>query len=602
MNKCHLVLIMVILCFFTVSSSDFQVPKGNLVPPDAKNGLKLTNIQIEKDYGKIPLTFIPNHGQMDKKVYYYIQGKDKTVYFTANGLTYSLAGPVESKSGAGEKSNPHSFEEQWEKELSQPSKRWVVKLDFVGAKKNIKPELLENSGTKVSYFKGKPEQWQKGLQAASKIIYRELWQGIDLVYYGTVNKMKYEFIVHPGADPSQIKLAYRGAESVKENSQGQLEVQTPVGRFVDDTPVAWQNISGKQENVALKYAINAAALTVTYGFTIGKYDPKETLILDPAVIIYCGYIGGSGDDRGHGITVDGSGCAYVTGETNSTETNFPVMTGPYLTQNGDFDVFVAKVNAAGTGLIYCGYIGGSGYEKGCGIAVDTLGCTYVTGLTESAQTTFPVTVGPDLAFNGGSFDVFTAKINIDGTALDYCGYIGGNNYEYGNGIAVDASGCAYITGYTASTQSDFPVTVGPNLTHSGFMDAFVAKVKADGTALDYCGYIGGNNYEYGNGIAVDTAGCAYIVGETKSQHASFPVVTGPDLTSNGEYDAFVAKVKADGTGFHYCGYIGGSSSDLGIRIAVDASGCAYIIGETVSDETTFPVAIGPDLTVPWMRL
>ena len=577
MKKWGLMIAVLMVGMLTDSSIQFQAQPGKGFSQAANNGTGQARVMIDKDYGRMPLAFIPNKGQMDQPVYFYLQGKDKSVYFTSTGLTYSLSGQ---------------------------SSRWVVKLDFVNARKDVKPECLEKSGTTVSYFKGQPKDWQTGLEAASKIIYRQLWPGIDLVYYGTVNKLKYEFIVHPGADPSQIKLAYRGAESVKENRQGQLEVQTPLGGFSDDTPVAWQEIAGKRESVALKYALESGkggkeTQDVIYGFSVGKYDPKQTLILDPAVIVYCGYIGGSVDDIGSGIAVDESGCVYVTGYTTSTQNSFPVTVGPDLIYNGDNrDAFVAKVKADGTGLVYCGYIGGSDLDYGTSIALDGSGCAYVIGYTTSMQTTFPVTGGPDLAFNGGSYDAFVAKVKSDGTGLDFCGYIGGSGDEKCYGIAVDASGCAYITGHTNSTETTFPVVGGPDLAfNGGLYDTFVAKVKSDGTGLDFCGYIGGSGDDYAFRIAVDTSDFTYVTGYTNSDQATFPVMVGPDLTYNGGgNDAFVAKVNADGTGLIYCGYIGGSDNEDGRGIAVDASGCAYVVGKTQSDQTTFPAKAGLDLT------
>ncbi|MDQ1353866.1 MAG: hypothetical protein QG657_4173, partial [Acidobacteriota bacterium] len=603
MNKWYLLFIMLIVCFIAGPSADFRVQKENPMPLDANNELKPGNIKIDRDYGIMPLTFIPNQGQMDQQVYYYVQGKDKTVYFTSEGVTYSL-----NASGGSEPffkrvpTPPKTFtNEQKSKDLS---KRWVVKLEFVGAKKNVKPECLEQSGTKVSYFKGKPELWHTGLRAASKIIYHELWRGIDLVYYGTVNKMKYEFIVHPGADPSQIKLAYRGAESVKENRQGQLEVKTPAGGFFDDTPVAWQEIAGKRESVTLKYSVEKGksgketgdAPVVTYGFSVGIYDTKQTLILDPAIIIYCGYIGGSGDDWAQDIAIDAAGCAYVTGYTRSTEATFPAKVGPDLTISLYDDAFVAKVNADGTAIDYCGYIGGNGGDKGIGIAVDSLGCAYVAGIAGSSETTFPVVVGPDLTDNDiCCYEVFVAKVNAAGTDLVYCGYIGGSAEDVARGIAVDGSGCAYVVGITDSSETDFPVAVGPDLTYNTNSDAFVAKVKADGTGLIYCGYIGGSGDDRGNGIAIDSTGCVYVTGYTTSTETDFPATVGPDLTFNGMADAFVAKIKADGTGLIYSGYIGGFYNDEGADIAVDTLGCAYITGGTECSQPDFPVTVGPDL-------
>ncbi len=259
-----------------------------------------------------------------------------------------------------------------------------------------------------------------------------------------------------------------------------------------------------------------------------------------------------------------------------------------------FDAFVARVNAAGTGLEYCGYIGGADYEIGSAIAVDAAGNAYVTGRTASTEATFPVAVGPDLTHNG-EFDAFVARVNAAGTGLEYCGYVGGSETDRGAGISVDAAGTAWVVGDTRSTEASFPVTVGPDLTHNGGTDAFVARVNADGTGLEYCGYVGGSESESGSGIAVDTAGNAYLSGYTRSTEASFPVTVGPDLTHNGDVDAFVARVNAAGTGLEYCGYVGGSETDFGSGIAVDTAGNAYLTGNTRSTEASFPVTVGPDL-------
>jgi len=258
---------------------------------------------------------------------------------------------------------------------------------------------------------------------------------------------------------------------------------------------------------------------------------------------------------------------------------------------------VAKVSDDGTSLDYCGYIGGSSYDYGSSISVDETGSAYVTGFTSSSEVTFPVTVGPDLTYNGGGSDAFVAKVSGDGTSLDYCGYIGGLDFAFGASISVDGTGSAYVSGYTSSSEATFPVTVGPDLTYNGGdHDAFVAKVSGDGTSLDYCGYVGGSDSDYGSGIAVDGTGSAYISGYTSSSEATFPVTVGPDLTYNGgDYDAFVAKVGGDGTSLDYCGYIGGSGSDYGEGIAVDGSWGAYVTGYTESTEATYPVTVGPDL-------
>jgi hypothetical protein len=621
-----------------------QVLKANSYPGESA----AANVDIS--YGKIPLHFIPNEGQVDGRVAYYVQGHNKTIYFTSEGLTFVLNGTRESEPEQPEQTrgreNPMAKKEQIpgiegfsgsslsdesgrrhglgarpeEPAARRTSERWVVKLDFVDANHEMKPVGVEETGAVISYFKGKPEEWKTGLPAYSRIVYEDLWPGVDLIFYGTFDRMKYEFIVHPGADPSQIRLAYRGAESVRLTDEGWLLVETPVGSLEDEVPVAWQEKEGTHAEVSVAYVLEAFAedsppdhasasgqaladeeveagnRTHIYGFDVGEYDQTLPLVLDPAVLFYCGYIGGSDYDAGSGIAVDGSGNAYVTGHTYSSDGAFPVLYGPDLTHKGGYDTFVAKVNPSGTALLYCGFIGGSGNDYSWGIAVDGSGSAYVTGSTYSTEDSFPVLNGPYLTHNGTS-DTFVAKVNPSGTALIYCGYIGGSSYESGRSLAVDGSGNVYVAGDTSSTEASFPVLNGPDLTYNDYDDVFVAKINPSGTALIYCGYIGGSDSEYTYGIAADGSGNAYVAGYTYSTEDFFPVLNGPDLTHNGGYrDAFVAKVNPTGTSLLYCGYIGGSGDDTCEGMAADGSGNVYIIGNTTSTEASFPVISGPDLT------
>jgi len=427
-----------------------------------------------------------------------------------------------------------------------------VAVDFVGANPAVRPVGQERTPTVVSYFRGPQANWKTGLPTYQRVVYADLWPGIDLVYEGTAaGALEYTFLIQPGVDPHQIKLAYRGASAVTLTPAGQLEVNTPVGSWTEDIPHAYQKGPGGQRTpITATHILKAGAAekTPVYSFALGAYDRSQPLVLDPVVFIYSGFIGGAGFDQGNGIAVDGKGNAYITGQTSSDETTFPVTVGPDLTFNGSFyDAFVAKVKADGSALAYLGYIGGAGgfSDVGHGIAVDKEGNAYVAGTTSSEQATFPVTVGPDLTFNGGGDDAFVAKVDASGKALVYCGYIGGAGFDEGNGIAVDSLGTAYITGNTSSTQATFPAMVGPDLTYNGGGgDAFVAKVKADGTGLVYAGYIGGAGSfgDFGAGIAVDAAGSAYVTGGTNSIKG-FPVKVGPDLSFNGGgFDAFVTKI------------------------------------------------------------
>jgi hypothetical protein len=270
-------------------------------------------LRVDKDFGKMPLYFIPNQGQMDARVDYYLQGKDKTIYFTSEGLTYVLSeSRAEERTGGTTASvkerwgnltdeNPLSFGIKAERELRSAGdqRRFAVKLDFIGANANVRPSGEEKTEAVISYFKGKPEEWKAGLPTYSRIVYKNLWSGIDLAYYGTVDKMKYEFIVHPGSDPSLIRLAYRGVSAVELNGVGRLEVRTPAGGFEDDRPVGYQEIDGKRMDVGMRYLLEdrspkdagpsgeeGEANSYVYGFEVGEYDRTKPLVLDPAVLVY----------------------------------------------------------------------------------------------------------------------------------------------------------------------------------------------------------------------------------------------------------------------------------------------------------------------------
>ncbi len=333
--------------------------------PSAVQADAATRARVEAALDQLPLYFIENRGQLDEQVTYYIQGGDKTLYFTSEGVTFALTAPPEEPDpsaperrrgpggGAGSPS-PSGIGGRG----VRASRRWAVKLDFVGANPDVRPIGEEKTDAIVSYFKGSPDQWHTGLPTYGRLVYRDLWPGIDLAFNGTVTQLKYEFIVHPGADPGRIRLAYRGAEGVRLNGGGQLEVTTPLGGFTDDVPMAYQEVEGRSVAVQVAYDLavasgepdSPAAGAAAISFRLGAYDPTRPLVIDPAVLIYCGYIGGSDFDEGEGIAVDGAGAAYVVGGTLSSESEgFPVAVGPDLTSNGGYDVFVAKVTVGGGG-------------------------------------------------------------------------------------------------------------------------------------------------------------------------------------------------------------------------------------------------------------
>jgi len=526
-----------------------------------------SNTNQLKELGELPLYFIENNGQLDSQVAYYVQGSDKAIYFTAQGITLAL---TDSEAGS----------------------RWAVKLDFIDCQIGSKPEGLDKQEAIFSYFTGKPQDWTSGAPTYGRLVYSDLWPGINLVYSGNVNNLKYEFIVKPGADPSMIKLRYRGASGLKINSTGSLRISTPAGDFEDGKPFAYQMINGCKKEVYMRYKLEGE---LDYTFEIGGYDPEYPLILDPVLLVYCGFIGGSGIDEGCAVALDGMGSAHVAGFTQSSQASFPQSHGPDLTWNGQSDAFVAKVSADGAGLYFCGFIGGNKDDKAFGVAVDHYGYTYIAGETSSTEATFPVKGGPDLTYNDLG-DGFIAKINYDGTSLVYCGYLGGDDADSCSAIVVDSLSRPFVTGFTRSDEDSFPVEVGPDLTFNGKDDAFIAQLKSNGTSFDYCGYIGGDESEEGKDIEVDGSGKAVVAGWTRSAQATFPVKDGPGLLYRGACDAFVAKIEVGGTGFDFCGYIGGENFDEANGVFLDYNKNVYLAGKTLSSETTFPVAKGPDLT------
>jgi len=539
----------------------------------------------------------------------------------------------------------------------QGGKRASIRVELVGARTHSVGGLELAPGV-VSYFKGPQSEWVSAVPTYAAIDYRQPWPGINLRYKGHGGRLESVYTVAAHADPTLIQLRYSGQKALKLDAQGDLVYSTAVGEVRETAPILYQEIAGVRVPVAGRYrlidahtvgfsvasydakhplvidptlvysgfmggsgddigyriAVDASGNAYVTGetgspagfpITSGTFDATFNGGLDAFVVkvnaagtalVYATYLGGDGFDGGIDIAVDAVGNAYVCGYTTSTESTFPTLGGLDATYNGVTDGFVAKLNAAGSALLYSGYIGGTLYDQCNGIAIDAAGNAIVGGNTASDQTSFPELVGPDLSFNGGASDAFVAKINPAGSALLYAGYIGGSGNDRAMDIAVDVSGNAYLAGFTNSTQANFPVLAGPDLSANGGNDAFVAKLNPAGTALIYAGFIGGSGTDEANAIAIDSAGNAYVSGNTDSTEASFPVIVGPDLIANGGFDAFVAKLNTPGTALIYAGFIGGNSPDFASGIALDGAGNAYVGGRTQSTATSFPVLDGPDLS------
>jgi uncharacterized repeat protein (TIGR01451 family) len=533
---------------------------------------------------KLPLYFIENRGQIDARVAYYVEGRDTSLYFTSRGVTFDLRS---EKNRLPSSESSSSSDRLKASDPVSTGSHYALKLDFIGAQREAKPVGHNMASAVISYLKGSRDRWQTGLKTYKTIIYNDLWPGIDLVYSGTSNQLKYSFVVKPGADPNQIKLAYRGATKVKVNEAGQLEVSTPVRGFSDDKPFTYQERDGRRVEVTSAYALESDARS--FGFSVGEYDRSQSLVIDPAVLFYSGFIGGTSGAEGRAIAVDTKGNAYVTGA--ATAPDFPVTPGAYETPAGGnfYDVFVTKISPDGQELIYSSRFGGSKGDAGAGIALRGTRA-YVTGQTTSNN--FPVTRGAFDTTLGGNSDAFVTVLNETGTGLLYSTYFGGSSqgaFEAGKAIAV-GTGYAYVTGFTTAT--DFPVKspipTGPFQQDQPGEDAFVAKLDPSQSGLAslvYSTYLGGSGTDDGNGIAVDAHGDAWVAGNTGS--SNFPVKS-PIYGNQTGQDAFVTKMNPTGTALLYSTYLGGSDFDMGFAIALDSLGHAYITGVTLS--TNFPTS------------
>lgn len=609
----------VFAAFVVTQSRDRPSPRDDAAAPGALRAAsgERTADEALRAYRELPLAFVENRGQIDETVRFYLQGSRSAFFLTREGIVLSLTGDDEADPAGTLRREPNGPElspapgsplvTPSSLDHGPPGRRDAVALGlrFVGATPSVAIEGQERAPGVANFLRGAdPARWHTDVPRYARIVYRDLWPGIDLVVRARAAELKYEFVVRPGARPSDIRLAYAGADRVTLDRDGALLVETAVGTVRDAAPVSWQDVGGERIPVESRYLPpRADGEASSYGFAVGAYDPAEPLVIDPGVD-YSTFLGGSSMDRAGGVAVDSAGNAYVVGTTQSTD--FPTTTGAFdrTFSGGLTDVFVAKLDAAGSGLVYATYIGGvptplrrgtgDNLEFGRAVAVDAGGNAYVTGVTDSSD--FPTTgdafqpalnVTPDMAT-----DAFVAKLNPSGSGFVYSTFLGGSGYDDGWAIAVDGEGNAYVTGDTGS--SDLPVTPGAAQSGAGGgRDAFVTKLNATGSTIVYSTHLGGADNEVGNGIALDGSGAAHVVGGTRS--ADFPATPGALQPShNGGdfatlFDAFATKL--DGMGaLVYSTFLGGSNIDIANGVAVDGAGQAYVVGSTSSTE--FPTTAG----------
>ena len=535
---------------------------------DASNG------RVADAYGKLPLSFEVNVGQADTPARFLARGPGYGVALEPTQAVLALRRSVRSPA------TPSAGPVARARDVAETTTTARLALQFVGANRAAAVTGEAALPGVVNYLLGNdPAQWHRNVKTFGHVRYRDLYPGIDLVYYGNPQQLEHDFVVAPGADPAAIRLRFEGATAVTLADNGDVVVAVGGREVRLQAPVVYQSNGAAREPVAGRYVLDRDG---TVNFSFGAYDRTRALVIDP-VLVYSTYLGGgSGFDRGNGVAVDSAGAAYVTGSTTSTD--FPAANPLQATMAGNSDAFVAKFAADGSALVYATYLGGTDDDDARSIAVDGSGAAYVTGLTYS--TNFPI-ANPLQGAMAGTRDAFIAKLAADGSSLVYATYLGGSDSDFGFGIAVDSTGAAYVTGSTTSTN--FPTANPLQVANAGSNDAFVAKLAVDGSALVYATYLGGSSGDDGKSIAVDSAGAAYVTGVTTS--TNFPTANPLQVTMAGTYDAFVAKLAADGSALVYATYLGGSGEDDGWGIAVDSAGAAYATGYTgsINFPTTNPL-------------
>ena len=520
--------------------------------------------QIQASFLSVPLSFEANEGQTDSQVKFLSRGPGYGLFLTPTKAVLALR-----KAKATGTKQPELDTD------SMPSESAVLRMRLVGA--NPSPELSGETALpgKVNYFKGNdPTKWRSNVPTYAQARYENVYPGIDLIYYGNQQQLEYDFVVAPGQDPASITMAFEGMERLELEASGDLVLQTSGGEIRQRKPVIYQEVAGERQAIDGSYLLKPDDQV---SFQVAAYDATKPLIIDP-ILVFSTYLGGSGGDAGMGIAVDGAGQVYVTGSTGSTD--FPTMNAFQPTWAGSEDAFVAQLSPDGTALNFSTYLGGNGFDGGRGIAVDGAGLVSVTGSTRS--TDFPTANALQPALAGDS-DAFVARLTADGATLVYSTYLGGSRGDQGSGIAVDGTGQAAVTGSTRSTDFPTANAFQPAY-GGGFTDAFVAKLTADGTALAYATYLGGggDNNDIGLGIAMDGAGQVSVTGLTGS--TNFPTQNPVQPALAGDSDAFVARLTADGATLVYSTYLGGSRGDQGSGIAVDGAGQAAVTGITRSTD------------------
>lgn len=497
---------------------------------------------------KIPLYFIANRGQEDGRALFYAYLGRTTLWLTREGLIFDSLKPGDGT----------------------PRAREVTRLIFKGLSPKCEIMAFNPADYTVSYFNGSgPADWITGLPTSSAVLYKEIYDRIDLKIYSAEQEVEYDWIVKPGGDPGRIRMVFEGADKTIIDGEGNLVIETSRGAVKHRRPSAYQEDSGRRIRVEAGFSEIARN---EFGIKVGPHDRSRDLFIDPYTIGYSTYFGGKDYDYTTAIAAAPSGEVFLTGQTFSPD--FPVATGSskssYIAR---CDAFVLKMAQDGQSLAYSAFfplVSGSPLD----LAVDESGAATIVGYTSNNK--FPIKNAFQEKFGGGDYDGFITKLAPNGRSLVFSSYFGGSDYDYISAIGLDPNGSPVISGSTASKNLRLYHPIQGRL--AGMDDVFITKFSPDGRTLVYSTYFGGSNYDRPERIAVDRAGAAYIVGTTFSMN--FPVKNALQKLFGGMYDVFVAKLAPDGRRLVYSTYLGGSSYDSASGIAVEDSGAVVISGFT----------------------
>ena len=508
-----------------------------------------------------PLYFEANRGQAAPEVRFLMNGGRSALFLTNQEAIFAL------------------------REGNAASSVSIIRMRLVGSDPAAEIVGEEERAGKSNYFVGNdPARWRTNVPHYARVRYREVYPGVDLVFYDGGGVLEYDFEVAAGADPAPIRMQFGGEGGTKLDADGNVILHSVAGQLVQRAPVMYQPVAGRRREVAGGYVLGKNG---ELGFQIEDYDSRHALVLDP-VMEYARFFGGSKEEEILSLAADRDGNVYIGGETSSPDLDLTSGALPHKPEafqtEGNTLAFVAKLDPTGTKLIYCTYLGGSKTAVGHNLKIDSSGNAYVGGRTEASD--FPTRNPIQAAFGGGSDDGFLTKLNSSGSALVYSTYIGGGEYDQARSLAVDVDGNAYLTGITESPNFPTRNPIQPDF--AGEQDTFAIKVNAAGSALVYSTYIGGSGNDVGHAIAVDSAGNAFITGLTDSP--DFPTANAYQSAYQGGEgnDVIVVRINAAGTSLAYSTYLGGSKNEESRAVAVDDAGNATITGYTQSSD--FPTA------------